>query len=49
MEKHLPILITAVPLVLLHAALANSSKRVVDVLDEQSAGLIARRAEQLNA
>ena len=42
-------LIVAVPLVLMHATLANSSRRIIDVLDEQSAGLIARRAEQLNA
>jgi biopolymer transport protein ExbB len=41
-------LIVAVPLVLMHATLSNSSKRIIDVLDEQSAGLIARRAEQLN-
>jgi len=41
-------LMTAVPLVLMHATLSNSTKRIIDVLDEQSAGLIARRAEQLN-
>ncbi len=38
-------LITAIPLVLLHATLANSTKRITDTLDEQSAGLIAMRAE----
>ena len=34
-------LVTAIPLVLLHAALANNTKKIVDTLDEQSAGLIA--------
>ena len=38
-------LVTAIPLVLLHATLANSTRRITDVLDEQSAGLIALRAE----
>ncbi len=38
-------LITAIPLVLLHATLANSTRRITDVLDEQSAGLIAIRSE----
>ncbi len=41
-------LIVAIPLVLLHATLANSSRRIIDVLDEQSAGLIAVRSEQTN-
>ena len=36
-------LVTAIPLVLLHAALANNTKKIVDTLDEQSAGLIARQ------
>jgi len=36
-------LVTAIPLVLIHAALANSAKKVVDTLDEQSAGLIAQQ------
>jgi biopolymer transport protein ExbB len=36
-------LVTAIPLVLMHAALANSTKRIVDTLDEQSAGLIAQQ------
>ena len=39
-------LIVAVPLVLLYALLSNVVKRVIDVLDEQSAGLIATRAEE---
>jgi biopolymer transport protein ExbB len=34
-------LVTAIPLVLLHAVLANNTKKIVDTLDEQSAGLIA--------
>jgi biopolymer transport protein ExbB len=38
-------LVTAIPLVLLHATLANSTRRITDVLDEQSAGLIALCAE----
>ncbi len=36
-------LVTAIPLVLLHAALANYTKKIVDTLDEQSAGLIAQQ------
>jgi biopolymer transport protein ExbB len=39
-------LMTAIPLVLLHDTLANSARYVIDVLDEQSAGLIADRAER---
>jgi biopolymer transport protein ExbB len=42
-------LCTAIPLVLLHAALASNTKRIVDILDEQSAGLIARQAESQSA
>jgi biopolymer transport protein ExbB len=38
-------LMTAIPLVLLYDTLANSTQRIVDVLDEQSAGLIAARSE----
>ncbi len=41
-------LCAAIPLVLLHATLANSARRIIDILDEQSAGLIATRAEQGN-
>jgi len=37
-------LITAIPLVLLSDTLRNSTRRVVDVLDEHSAGLLALRA-----
>jgi biopolymer transport protein ExbB len=38
-------LTTAIPLVLLYDTLANSSKRITEILDEQGAGLIATRAE----
>jgi biopolymer transport protein ExbB len=37
-------LITAIPLVLLSDTLANSARRIIDILDEQSAGLIAVRS-----
>jgi biopolymer transport protein ExbB len=42
-------LVVAIPLVLLHAVVASSTQRIVAVLDEQSTGLIAARAEQANA
>jgi biopolymer transport protein ExbB len=42
-------LYVAIPLVLLHAVVSNTSKGVVEVLEEQAAGLIARRAEQRDA
>jgi biopolymer transport protein ExbB len=38
----------AIPLVLLHATLANSTRRITETLDEQAAGLIAMRAEEAN-
>ena len=38
-------LITAIPLVLLHATVANSSRRISDVLEEQSAGFVALQSE----
>jgi biopolymer transport protein ExbB len=41
-------LITAIPLVLLYDTLSNSARRVIDILDEQSAGLIAMRAQDTN-
>jgi biopolymer transport protein ExbB len=41
-------LMTAIPLVLLYDTLSNSTRRIIDVLDEQSAGLIATRAEGAN-
>ena len=37
-------LYSAIPLVLLYDTLANSTRRIIDVLDEQSAGLIAARS-----
>ena len=42
-------LFVAIPMVLLHALVSNTSKGVVEVLEEQAAGLIARRAEQRDA
>jgi len=42
-------LITAIPLVLMYDTLSNSARYIVDVLDEQSAGLIAARAERDHA
>ena len=40
---------TAIPLVLLSDMLSNSTRRILDVLDEQSAGLIATRSENVRA
>ena len=42
-------LIVAIPMVLLHALLVSTTKSVIDVLDEQSAGLIAMRSEEADA
>ncbi len=42
-------LITAIPLVLLHATLSNSTRRISDVLEEQSAGLVATQSEGVDA
>jgi biopolymer transport protein ExbB len=39
-------LCVAIPMVLLHASVANTCKGVIEVLEEQAAGLIARRAER---
>ncbi|MEE2672156.1 MAG: MotA/TolQ/ExbB proton channel family protein [Myxococcota bacterium] len=39
-------LMTAIPLVLLYDTLSNSTRRVMEILDEQSAGLIAERSER---
>jgi len=41
-------LIAAIPLVLLYDTLSNSASRIVDILDHQSAGLIAARAEGID-
>jgi biopolymer transport protein ExbB len=38
-------LIVAIPLVLLHSWLRTSSRRIMEILGEQSAGMIARQAE----
>ena len=38
-------LVVAIPLVLLHSVVSSASHRLVEVLEEQSAGMIARRAE----
>jgi biopolymer transport protein ExbB len=42
-------LIVAIPLVLLSDTLSSTTRRIIDVLDEQSAGLIATRAEDARA
>lgn len=42
-------LIAAIPLVLLHSWLKSMSRRVMDVLGEQSTGMIATQAEKENA
>ena len=39
-------LIVAIPLLLLHSLLSSMSENVSDVLEEQSAGLVASRAEE---
>ncbi|MCY3623780.1 MAG: MotA/TolQ/ExbB proton channel family protein [Gammaproteobacteria bacterium] len=38
-------LVVAIPLVLLHSVVSSASHRLVEILEEQSGGLIARRAE----
>jgi biopolymer transport protein ExbB len=38
-------LCVAIPLVLLHSIVSSMSKGIVDVLEEQSAGLVATQAE----
>jgi biopolymer transport protein ExbB len=42
-------LFVAIPLVLLHALVANSCQGVVQILEEQATGLVARRAQKLDA
>jgi biopolymer transport protein ExbB len=42
-------LIMAVPLTLLHVLVSGQSRRLIQVLDEQSAGIVAERAEGLDA
>jgi biopolymer transport protein ExbB len=41
-------LVVAIPLTLLYAMTSSSAGRVIDVLDEQSAGLIAMRSERMH-
>ena len=38
-------LVVAIPIVLLHTAAASKAKRVEEILEEQSAGMVARRLE----
>ncbi len=40
-------LMTAVPLVLVHSLMQSMSRRVIEVLEVQSAGIIARRREEM--
>ena len=40
-------LVVAIPLVLLHSVVSSTSHALVEILEEQSAGLIARRAEEV--
>lgn len=42
-------LFVAIPLVLLHAGLSSMSKRMTGILEEQSAGIVAERAERFGA
>jgi biopolymer transport protein ExbB len=39
-------LVSAIPLLLIHALCSNASRSVQQVLEEQAAGLIAERAER---
>jgi biopolymer transport protein ExbB len=39
----------AIPLLLIHALLSGQSRALVEVLEEQTAGFIARHAERLKA
>jgi biopolymer transport protein ExbB len=39
-------LLVAIPLVLIHAFVSSGTKEIVEVLEEQSAGLVARQAEK---
>ena len=40
-------LIVAIPMVFLHAIVSGKSRSLIEILEEQSAGMIARRAEQV--
>ncbi|MBA3563780.1 MAG: MotA/TolQ/ExbB proton channel family protein [Gammaproteobacteria bacterium] len=39
-------LVVAIPLVLLHSLIVGRSRNLIEILEEQSAGMIARRSEQ---
>jgi biopolymer transport protein ExbB len=41
-------LVVAIPLLLLHSIVAARSKSLIQILDEQSAGIVARHAERLH-
>jgi len=41
-------LAVAIPLVLIHSAISSKSNRLVQILDEESAAIVARNAERLN-
>lgn len=40
-------LIVAIPMVFMHAIVSGKSRALIEILEEQSAGMIARRAEQV--
>lgn len=42
-------LAVAIPLLLIHSAISSKSNRLVQILDEESAAIVARNAERLNA
>ncbi len=39
-------LVVAIPLVFLHTLISDKSRELIDILEEQSAGIVARYAEQ---
>ena len=41
-------LAVAIPLLLIHSAISSKSNRLVQILDEESAAIVARNAERLN-
>lgn len=42
-------LVCAIPLLLLHTFVANKSKKIIQILEEQSAGLLATKSEEAGA
>jgi len=42
-------LVAAIPLILLHSITASKSRRCINILEEQSAGIIALHAEKTGA